>query len=323
MRLLASTLYLFTSLASPAFAGEISFHQPIDCTLGDTCYIQNYVDIDQGDAFADFTCGALSYDEHKGTDFAVPTLKDMWRGVDVLAAAQGTVRGTRNHMADHLQGVDGAPDITGAECGNGLVLDHGAGWTTQYCHMMQGSLRVKTGDTIAAGTVLGRVGISGHTQFPHVHITIRHHGNVVDPFNPNDTKTCEIRQTDSLWADPIEYQSTGLLQVGIIQNSFDYATIKNGTAHMGTLTVDAAQMSVYGFAFGGKSGDIMRLSLAGPQGPIAKYDVAVQKNQALYARSVGKKSLKPWPIGQYTATARLLRDGVILDEKIEHSIVVP
>jgi hypothetical protein len=323
MRALTSTLIAFISLTSPTLAGDISFSPPIDCTLGDTCYIQNFVDADPNDTAADYTCGKLTYDGHKGTDFALPTLKAMWQGVDVLTAAAGTVQGTRNHIADHLQGVEGAPDISGVECGNGVVIDHGDGWTTQYCHMMKESVRVKTGDHVEARTVLGLVGISGHTQFPHVHITIRKDGKVIDPFNPYGVETCDTSGGETLWADTLIHQSTGLLSVGITGHGFDYASIKKGTAHAETLMPDTSELLIYGFAFGGKPGDVMRLSLVGPSQITAFYDVTVEEFKALYARSFVKKTPRPWPTGKYIAMVQILRDGVVVDEKSNQTVVMP
>lgn len=54
------------------------------------------MDHDPSDAAHDFACGSLTYDTHKGTDFALPTLAAQAAGVNVLAAAAGTVVGVRN-----------------------------------------------------------------------------------------------------------------------------------------------------------------------------------------------------------------------------------
>ena len=44
------------------------------------------------------------------------------------------------------------------------------------------SVRVRPGQTVSAGTPLGRVGLSGATVFPHLHFTVRHKGAIIDPF---------------------------------------------------------------------------------------------------------------------------------------------
>ena len=64
---------------------------PIACDPGETCHIQQYVDADPGPGAQDYRCGTLSYEGHKGTDFALTDLSAMVAGVDVLAAAPGVV----------------------------------------------------------------------------------------------------------------------------------------------------------------------------------------------------------------------------------------
>ena len=88
-------------VAWPALAQEAPrLALPIDCIPGRTCHIQNYTDADPGSGARDFTCGPLTYDSHKGTDFALPDLALMRAGVTVRAAAPGRVTGLRDGMAD-------------------------------------------------------------------------------------------------------------------------------------------------------------------------------------------------------------------------------
>src|SRR6056297_3565665 len=146
---LAASLALSLALAPPpALAEPPVLDLPVACVLGETCHLQQFPDRDPGPGARDFTCGPLSYDGHKGTDVALASEADMRAGVAVLAAAGGVVKAVRDGMADAAQGDVGAPDITDRECGNGVVIDHGAGWETQYCHMARGSLRVARGEPV-------------------------------------------------------------------------------------------------------------------------------------------------------------------------------
>ena len=72
--------------------------------------------------------------------------------------------------------------VKDVECGNGVLVGHADGWQTQYCHMKKGSIRVAEGDAVVTGTPLGEVGLSGMTEFPHVHFTVREGDEEVDPF---------------------------------------------------------------------------------------------------------------------------------------------
>ncbi len=118
---------LILSLATPAVASDLLLDWPVDCTLGEDCYIQQYVDHDPGPGAQDFTCGSLSYDGHSGTDIALPTLAAMEVGVQVLAAAAGTVVGVRDEMPDQILTAENRDSIKGRACGNRVAIRHGEG----------------------------------------------------------------------------------------------------------------------------------------------------------------------------------------------------
>ncbi|WP_247877773.1 M23 family metallopeptidase [Azospirillum thiophilum] len=72
-------------------------------------------------------------------------------------------------MRDGMEDVSirqsgGAP--AGYDAGNAVVVDHGNGWETQYSHLKRGSVAVRPGVRVEAGTVLGQIGLSGRTEFP-------------------------------------------------------------------------------------------------------------------------------------------------------------
>ena len=64
------------------------------------CIVRNFVDEDPGPGAKDWHCGRLAYDGHKGTDIRVPDGVAMDKGVQVLAAAPGTVLRLRDGMSD-------------------------------------------------------------------------------------------------------------------------------------------------------------------------------------------------------------------------------
>jgi len=278
---------------------------PIDCTLGETCYIQNQVDRDPGSGFRDYTCGALGYDGHKGTDFGLPTMADMRRGVDVLAAAPGIVRGLRDGVPDV-----GPTDATkGQECGNGVVLRHDDGWETQYCHMKSGSIRVEKGQRVERGGILGQVGKSGKAEFPHVHMSVRNNGIPVDPFDVSAFPSCG-ESGKSLWQDTPAYTPGGLLGAGFSPGIPDYAAVKDGGAAQQELAPDAGGLVLYGYGFAGEKGDILQIEIDGPQGAFLSQSVTLEKSQALFFRASGKRRRADrWPAGDYSGTVTLMRDG--------------
>ncbi len=107
MRQVLAALLFFYAATSVA-AQDIILTSPIDCSLGDDCYIQQYVDHTDGKGASDFQCSSLSYNRHKGTDFALRTLRQMRQGVNVMASAAGTVPRATSYgwcaAADHQEG---------------------------------------------------------------------------------------------------------------------------------------------------------------------------------------------------------------------------
>ncbi|MEO9633216.1 MAG: M23 family metallopeptidase [Sulfitobacter sp.] len=305
-----AALALILSSASPALAGDVQLAFPLDCTLGQDCHIQQYMDQDPSAAAHDYRCSRLTYDGHKGTDFALPDRAAMAAGVTVRAAAAGVVKGLRDGMAD------GAPlsKVQGRECGNGVVIDLGRGWETQYCHLKRGSLRVTDGQEVAVGDALGLVGQSGKAAFPHLHLSLRHNGNPVDPFAP-EGNGCE-EPAESLWQDTPPYRPGGLIALGFADRIPSYDEIKAGDANHDTLPKDAPALVIYGYSYGTQKNDVLRLSLAGPSGTVIERDVVLEKPQAQSFRAIGKRAAAgTWPAGRYRGTVTLLRDGRVIDEK--------
>ncbi|WP_127115435.1 M23 family metallopeptidase [Shimia sediminis] len=311
--MLARAALTVLALAASPVAGAPVLEQPIDCVLGETCYVQNYVDADPSSGWSDFACGRLSYDGHKGTDFALPTTAAMQDGVDVLAAAAGRVVGTRDGMQDALVTKDRLAAVKGKECGNGVAIDHGAGWVTQYCHMKRGSISVVKGEIVDAGTPLGQVGLSGKTEFPHLHMSLRHKGKVVDPFAPGDPDaTCASLREDALWATNPGYVPGGIVRLGYDIGVPDYADIKSGVAGTDTLPPDAPAIVLFSLGFGSRTGDQLEITITGPNGFSFTNQVTLKKPQALYFRAAGKKRpAAGWPTGNYLGTVTLTRNGQV------------
>jgi len=63
-----------------------------------------------------------------------------------------------------------------------VILQHGKGLETLYSHLAES--RVKTGDKLQRGSVLGTVGHTGKATGPHVHYEVRQDGKTVDPATP-------------------------------------------------------------------------------------------------------------------------------------------
>ena len=304
---------LITSLAASPVAGELSLELPIDCVLDDTCYIQQFVDHDSTADALDFQCGALTYDGHKGTDFALPSRNAQSQGVAVLAAAPGTVVGVRNDMPDILQIGPDAPDVSNRECGNGVVIRHADGWETQYCHLAEGSVTVTPNQTVDAGDTLGMVGLSGETQFPHLHFAVRQRGKVIDPFTPDAPVQCGLPSETTLWKDVVATPAGGLIATGFSAGLPAYEVIKSGDAHRREIAPDEP-LVIWGYSFGSIAGDEMILSFEGPDGLAVRETITLDRSQAQLFRAFGKRAPDGgWTPGAYKGIVSHTRNGAVLD----------
>ncbi len=95
---------------------------------------------------------------HKGLDFTAP------QGTPIYATGNGVVK---------LSGyVDGG-------YGNHVVINHGYGYETLYGHMVR--IKVRIGQRVKRGELIGWVGSTGKSTGPHCHYEVHINGNEVDP----------------------------------------------------------------------------------------------------------------------------------------------
>jgi murein DD-endopeptidase MepM/ murein hydrolase activator NlpD len=59
-----------------------------------------------------------------------------------------------------------------APLGNYVILRHAGGELSHYAHLKQGSVRVKAGDAVTRGQVLGQLGQTGNSTEPHLHFQL-------------------------------------------------------------------------------------------------------------------------------------------------------
>ena len=97
---------------------------------------------------------------HKGMDFSAKS------GTPIYATGDGLVK---------------KADAKVSGFGNHIEINHGYGYLTLYAHLSK--YKVKAGQKVKRGDIIGYVGSTGRSEAPHLHYEVHKNGEVVNPLN--------------------------------------------------------------------------------------------------------------------------------------------
>lgn len=92
---------------------------------------------------------------------------------NIVAHSDGVVVAYRNNYATN--------DKTGNSYGNYVKIKHDNDYYTLYAHMVYKSVKVKTGDRVKKGELLGSMGNTGHSFGAHLHFEVYRGNTLINP----------------------------------------------------------------------------------------------------------------------------------------------
>jgi len=103
-------------------------------------------------------------------------------GADIYAVTDGPVVIATDGLEEQVAGKNPTGLTLDQYPGNHMVQDLGDGNYAMYAHIKTGSIKVKPGDQVKAGQVIGKVGATGRATGPHLHWGVKLNGARVNPY---------------------------------------------------------------------------------------------------------------------------------------------
>jgi len=324
---LLSAIAVITSCFTNA---TIKLSMPIDCIYGKNCFIQNYYDLgsDATRAYKDYKCGSATYKAHNGVDFRILDYVQLKKNVEVLAAADGTVKALRNNEPEfifyHNKKI---AELNSKECGNGVVITHADNYETQYCHLKKNSIVVKGNQKVKAGDLIGIVGMSGATEFPHLHLSLRKNNINIDPFSNQSLKSininynCNNNTDSSLWDEKtkkiLAYKPTAILNFHATDQQPKEDNARFGGCRSDSIDHQSDKIILWADIINIQKNDQVIFNIKdGQNQEVFNNTIVLNKRYAQYFIYSGKKldNLK-LKNTQYTANIFIIRNEKIVDSK--------
>lgn len=172
---------------------------------------------------------------------------------NIIATKSGTVIFVHDGCRDH---TDSRQDSCGGHRGNNVLIDHGNGVFSRVQHMAYNSIKVKVGDVVSQGQVLGKMGQSGDCTARHLHVEFYLNGtkyrdnnvNPLDYIDPNNPRPVSIGSSNGKLASMLTAME-GATKDSTGKNYYVYCQPNDPptTAHGITLTSHYADFEKFGY----------------------------------------------------------------------------
>lgn len=236
---------------------DLEFTAPIAGAPMTDVFYGAYVDHDPSPGVRDYECGGKSYDGHRGVDVLLRSFREQDAGVQVLAAAEGVVASVADGLPDRNTSWE-----VGGGFGNHVVVSHPGGFSTIYGHLRRGSVAVAPGARVERGAVLGLVGSSGRSNWPHLHFEVHRDNSVVESF----VGACAAGR--SLWRDQLAYQDGfAVVDAGTTHEQPSLATLLERPPTLASVPMDVPSF-LFWLQLANQPAAVVRQELRGPSGAV-------------------------------------------------------
>jgi hypothetical protein len=180
--------------------------------------------------------------------------------------------------------------------------------------MARDSIRVKPGQRLEAGSPIGRVGLSGKTEFPHLHFSVRLRDKKIDPFAYGGGEGA-CATGSSLWEtslrDKLSYRQREIINSGFADGPVSMNQVEAGEVRRRPPNASSPALVAYVRAIGLKAGDELELEIIAPDGSLLFHErrQPLDRAKAQFLLMGGRKGRAPWPSGIYTANYRIVHEG--------------
>jgi hypothetical protein len=184
--------------------------------------------------------------------------------------------------------------------------------------MRRGSIRVRRGQRVRAGQILGLVGLSGKTEFPHLHFQIQLDKKTIDPFVGLARKAACGPGQSPLWAPAtlarIPYRRSAIFNAGFHDSNVDQRGASQGHYRAKRLFAPVKNLHLWAEIWRIRPGDKVVFTLLdhdgkklATRGVQIKIEKPARRPLLLGTRFTRKKGI--WPKGAYGGRVVLGRAG--------------
>lgn len=288
-------LVLIVSNTTKAF--ELQF--PVSCQIMGDCWVTNLVDLrGNNNQNEDYMCGKKSTNNSNSTHISLRNPSQTSRNYAVIAAEDGIIKTARN---------------VGGFCGYRIVIDHGNGWETSYCHLKPKTIIVNEGDAVKQGQIIGALGMSGQANWPHLSFAVIRNGMIFDPYSGrSNIEGCTTTNLSPLWKDNISppYEPAHLTGIGFTIGYPTDPQIIHGMDPAAEISSKTTQIALWGMMMNILKGDDIHMQILNPYGEIYNETHIIAKaNRDYYPiyYSVNRKNML-WDLGHYIGKITITRN---------------